>query len=72
VSGEDAVATLSRIEAKATQADIAGALAELAKLPPAVRAPALAWIARAEARSKAIEASRRLAAEAVSALKATQ
>jgi hypothetical protein len=72
VSGDDAAAALSRIEAKANQPDIAGALAELAKLPPAVRAPALAWIARAESRGKAIDASRRLAADAVSALKATQ
>jgi hypothetical protein len=72
VSGDDAVAALARIETKANQPDIAGALAELAKLPPAVRAPALAWIARAESRGKAIEASRRLAADAVSALKATQ
>ena len=71
VSGDDAAAALSRIEAKANQSDIAGALAELAKLPPAVRVPALAWIARAESRDKAIEASRRLAADAVSALKAT-
>ena len=58
--GEDADAILSRIEAKAAHADIAGALAELAKLPPAVRAPALAWIAKAEARDKAVDASRRL------------
>ena len=61
--------SLSRIEVKAAHADIAGALAELAKLPPAVRAPALAWIAKAEARSKAVDASRRLAADALAALK---
>jgi hypothetical protein len=69
VAGEDANAILSRIELKAAHADIAGALAELAKLPPTVRAPALAWIARAEARSQAVDASRRLAAEALAALK---
>jgi hypothetical protein len=67
--GEDANAILSRIEVKAAHADIAGALAELAKLPPAVRAPALAWIAKAEARGKAVDASRRLAAEALAVLK---
>ncbi len=67
--GEDANAILSRIEVKAAHADIAGALAELAKLPPAVRAPALAWIAKAEARGKAVDATRRLAADALAALK---
>jgi hypothetical protein len=71
IPGEDATAILSRIEVKAGHADIAGALAELAKLPPAVRAPALAWIAKAEARAKALEASRRLAADAIAALKTT-
>ncbi len=69
VPGEDANAILSRIEVKAAHGDIAGALAELAKLPPSVRAPALAWIAKAEARGKAVDASRRLAAEALAALK---
>ncbi len=69
VPGEDANAILSRIEVKAAHADIAGALAELAKLPPAVRAPALAWIAKAEARGKAVDATRRLAADALAALK---
>ena len=54
---------------KAAHADIAGALTELGKLPRAVRAPALAWIAKAEARGKAVDASRRLAADALDALK---
>ncbi|MET0670888.1 MAG: mitofilin family membrane protein [Xanthobacteraceae bacterium] len=66
--GDDVNAILSRIEVKAAQADIAGALAELAKLPPTVRAPALAWVAKAEARGKAVDASRRLGAEALAAL----
>lgn len=68
VPGNDPAAVISRIEAKAAQSDISGALAELAKLPPAVRAPAAAWIAKAEARAKALEASRRLAADALAAL----
>jgi len=69
IPGEDAHAVLSRIEVKAAHADIGGALAELAKLQPSVRAPALAWSARAEGRDKAVEAGRRLAADAVAALK---
>lgn len=69
VPGEDSGAILSRIEVKAAHGDIAGAQAELAKLTPSVRAPALAWIAKAEARARALDASRRLAADALAALK---
>jgi hypothetical protein len=72
VPGEDVAAILSRIEVKAAHADIDGTLAELAKLPPPVRAPAFDWIAKAETRNKAIAASRRLAADAMTALKTTQ
>ena len=69
--GDDPAAILARIEVRAAQADIDGALAELAKLPAAARAPAQAWIAKAQARGKAVEASRRLAADSVAALKTT-
>lgn len=68
--GDDPAPVLARIETKAAQADVPGALNELAKLPPVVRAPAQAWIAKAEARRHAVEASRRLAAQAIAALKA--
>lgn len=72
VPGEDNTAILSRIELRAAQSDIAGALTELSKLPAAVRAPASDWIAKAQVRGKAIEAGRRLATDAVSALQSTQ
>jgi hypothetical protein len=68
VAGDDPPAIVSRIEVKATQADLAGALAELAKLPPALRAPADAWIAKAQARAAALEASRGFAAAALAGL----
>ncbi len=68
VPGNDPAAVISRIEAKAAQSDLSGALAEISKLPPAARAPAQAWIAKAEAREKALEASRRLSADALAAL----
>jgi hypothetical protein len=68
--GDDRAAMLTRVEQRATQGNIAGALAELNKLPADARAPAQAWIAKTEARNKAIDASRRLAADAVAALKA--
>ncbi len=67
--GDDPVAVLARIEARAAHADTAGALTELGKLPAAVRAPAQPWIAKAEARDKAVAASRRFAGDAIAALK---
>jgi hypothetical protein len=68
VPGTDASAVIARLEARAAQGDLAGALAELGKLPPAARAPAEAWSKRAEARSAALDASRRLAAAALAGL----
>jgi hypothetical protein len=72
--GDDRGAILARVEQRASQGNIAGATAELAKLSPEARAPAQAaiqaWIAKADARNKALEAGRRLAADAVAALKA--
>jgi hypothetical protein len=65
-AGSDPGAIISRIEVKATQNDIPGALAELAQLP--ARAPAEAWIKQAQARSVALDASRRLAADALAGL----
>jgi hypothetical protein len=58
----------ARIDALAAQGDLAGALVELVKLPPAERAPAESWIKQAQARAAAIDASRRLAADALAGL----
>jgi len=73
--GEDRNAVLARVEQRAAQANLPGAQSELAKLPAEARAPIQAqlqaWIAKADARNKAIDASRRIAAEAVAALKAS-
>ena len=68
VGGSDAAAMVARIESRAARADVPGALAELAQLPSDVRSPAAPWIARAQARAAAVEASRRLAADALSVL----
>jgi hypothetical protein len=68
IAGNDPAAIVARIEVKASQADISGALAELAKLPPAVRAPADAWSKKAELRVAALEASRRISADALTGL----
>jgi hypothetical protein len=67
-AGDDAATVLARVDRHAAQSDLAGALTELAKLPPAARAPAQAWIAKAEASNAAIEASRKFAADALAAL----
>jgi hypothetical protein len=68
IPGEDAAAIVSRSEASVARGDIAAALAELGRLPPTQRAPAQAWMARAQAQIAAIALARRLAAESVAAL----
>jgi len=67
-AGDAPADVLARIESKAMREDIAGALAELARLPPPVRAPAQAWIARVKARQDALAAAQRFAADAARAL----
>jgi hypothetical protein len=66
--GDDPAAVLTRTEQRALQADLPGALAELAKLPAPARAAAQAWIAKAQAQLAAVAASRRFAADAFAAL----
>ncbi len=67
-AGNDPIDVLARIEAEAAHADIANALADLAKLPDNVRSVALAWIAKAKARQDALSAARSIAAAAARAL----
>jgi hypothetical protein len=67
-SGDEPTAIVARVELRATHNDLTGALAELGKLPPNIRAPAEEWIKKAEARAAALEASRRFAAAALAAL----
>jgi hypothetical protein len=67
--GDDRPAILARAEQRAAQGNISGALTELSKLPADTREPVQGWIAKAEARNKALDAGRRLAADAVTALK---
>lgn len=66
--GDDPAAVLGRIEQRAAQADLPGALAELARLSAEARAPAQAWVAKAQARLAALATSRRFAADTVAAL----
>jgi hypothetical protein len=66
--GDDPAAVTARIAADAARLDLAGALADLAKLPPATRKPADALIAKVQAREAAIAAAQRVAADALAAL----
>jgi len=66
--GDDPAAVLARIEAAAAHADIDAALAGVARLPEAARVLAESWVKKAEAREKAVAASRRIAADALAAL----
>ena len=70
-AGDDPIAALTRVEFKAARDDVAGALADLAKLPPDARAKAQSWIAKVDARDKAVAASRRFNTDAIAALKTT-
>jgi hypothetical protein len=67
-AGDDVAAVVARIEAKAKQADIAGAITELRKLPEPARARAAAWLNRAEARQAAVAAAQRVENSALTAL----
>lgn len=62
-AGSDPQAVIARVEQHAARGDIAAALNELKSLPPRSRAPADGWIASAEARGAALQASRGLLAE---------
>jgi predicted nucleic acid-binding Zn-ribbon protein len=66
--GDDPASVRARIETRAGNADIRGALAELSKLPPDARVPADAWIKRAQARNAAIAAARNISQAALGAL----
>ena len=66
--GDDPAAMITRADVKATRGDIAGALAELDKLPDKARAPASGWISTARARLAALEAARQISAHALQAL----
>jgi len=61
-------AVLARLESDAAKADIPAALTALGKLPEATRAPALAWIAKAQAREAALSSARQYAADTARAL----
>jgi hypothetical protein len=66
--GDEPLAIMQRAEFKASHADLAGALAELAKLPTSAQTSVEPWIEKAQARMAALAASRKFAADALAAL----
>jgi hypothetical protein len=66
--GDDPSSVVTRISVDATHADIAAALADIAKLPDAAKPLAAAWVEKAQARNAAIAASKKLAVDALAAL----
>jgi hypothetical protein len=66
--GDDPAAVVSRAQAKAARRDFSGAVVELKSLPGNVRAPAEDWIRKVEACTAALDASRRLVVDALTAL----
>jgi hypothetical protein len=67
-AGAEPAAMIARADVKATRGDLAGALAEIDKLPDKVRAPASGWISTARARLAALDAARQVSTHALQAL----
>jgi hypothetical protein len=67
-TGTDRAAVVGRITAAGLRNDFAEARKELGALSPADRAPAQAWLDKADARDAALAASRRFADDAMAAL----
>lgn len=67
-AGDQPAHVIARIEAKAKMSDIAGALEDLSKLPPQIRAPAESWIKKANARNAALAAARQFSTGALAAI----
>lgn len=68
VAGEEPPQIVARAEAKTLRGDLSGAIAEIEKLPPAMRAPAQGWVDNVRRREAALAASRTLAVDALKAI----
>lgn len=68
IAGDRPVDVIARIESRVNASDVPGALQELGKLPPQIRAPADAWIAKANARNAALTAARQFSIGALAAI----
>ncbi len=66
--GDDPATVVERIGVEATHADIAAALADIAKLPATAQSAAATWVQKAKARDAAIAAAGQISATALAAL----
>jgi hypothetical protein len=66
--GDDPASAIARAKAKAGRGDIAGALAEVERLPPAAKTLAADWMKAAQARIAAIDSARQRLAASLAAL----
>jgi hypothetical protein len=67
-AGNDPAAVIARIAIDAAHADIAAAVTDIANLPEKAKPLAADWLKKAQARDAAVVASRRIAADALTAL----
>ena len=67
-AGDDPVTVVTRIGVDAARADLAAALADIAKLPDAAKSLAAAFVQKAQARNAALAAGTKLAADALKSL----
>ncbi|MBX6327374.1 MAG: hypothetical protein IRY89_02235 [Pseudolabrys sp.] len=67
-AGDEPATVLARLEVEAAKADIDAALADLNRLPGRLRAPAQAWIDKAQTRAAALAAARDLVVRSARAL----
>ncbi len=66
--GDEPAALIARLNIDAAHADIAAALADIARLPQPLQKMAAPWLQKANARNAAIAAARRIAANALAGL----
>jgi hypothetical protein len=68
VEGDEPPQIVARAEARTVRGDLAGALAELEKLPPVMRAPAQGFMEKVRQRESALQASRTLSLDSLKAI----
>lgn len=68
IEGDEPPQIVARAEAKTLRGDLSGAVVEIEKLPPSMRAPAQGWLDNVRRREAAIAASRKLAVDALKAI----
>lgn len=66
--GDDPASIIARLNIDAAHADIAGALADIGRLPQPLQTQAAPWVQKAKARDAAVAATRRIAAAALAGL----